>query len=82
MIGGGIIAFDYDKQVPVYGFGGTPKLPTYTKSTMDDCFPLNGNKDSPCCNDVGGILQAYVEAVPNIVFSGPTFIANVLNKAL
>lgn len=49
---------------------------------MDDCFPLNGNKDSPCCNDVGGILQAYVEAVPNIVFSGPTFIANVLNKAL
>ncbi|CAD8210187.1 unnamed protein product [Paramecium pentaurelia] len=81
-IGGGIIAFDYDKQVPVYGFGGTPKLPTYTKSTMDDCFPLNGNKDKPFCNDMEGILQAYIEAVPNIVFSGPTFIANVLNKAL
>ncbi|CAD8121959.1 unnamed protein product [Paramecium sonneborni] len=81
-IGGGIIAYDYDKQVPVYGFGGTPKLPNYTKNTMDDCFPLNGNKDNPFCNDVQGILQAYTEAVPKIVFSGPTFIANVLKKAL
>ncbi|CAK76117.1 unnamed protein product (macronuclear) [Paramecium tetraurelia] len=81
VIGGEIVAFDYDKEVPVYGFGGTPKLPTYTKNTMDDCFPINGNKDNSNCQDIKGILEAYVSAVPQIVFSGPTFIANVLSKA-
>lgn len=49
---------------------------------MDDCFPLNGNKDNACCQDVKGILEAYSNAVPHIVFSGPTFIANVLKTML
>lgn len=49
---------------------------------MDDCFPLNGNKDNPCCQDVKGILEAYTNAVPHIVFSGPTFIANLIKTML
>ena len=75
-----MIAFDHDKYVPVYGFGGTPKLPTYKKKTMDDCFPLNGNKEDPYCEDIPGILKAYEEAVPLIEFSGPTFVANILRE--
>lgn len=31
---------------------------------MDDCFPLNGNKDNPNCQDIKGILDAYANAVP------------------
>lgn len=55
-LGGIIISYDFDKLVPIYGFGGIPKLPTYTKKYVDDCFPLNGNEKNPCCKDVGGIL--------------------------
>lgn len=51
-IGGAIIAFDHDKSVPVYGFGGTPKLPNYTRNTMDDCFPLNGDAANPEVQDI------------------------------
>ena len=49
-LGGIIISFDYDQQIPLYGFGGSPKLPTYTKSYAEDCFPVNGIKDDPRCN--------------------------------
>lgn len=31
---------------------------------MDDCFPLNGNKENPLCEDISGILKAYHDAVP------------------
>jgi hypothetical protein len=48
-VGGIIISYDFDKEVPVYGFGGVPKLPGYTKPYAEDCFPINGNKDKPEC---------------------------------
>jgi hypothetical protein len=49
-LGGTIISYDYDKQIPVFGFGGIPKLPGYTKTYSDDCFPIAGNKENPFCN--------------------------------
>lgn len=45
-----ISSYDANKQIPLYGFGGVPKLPNYTKSYTDDCFPLNGNSENPTCN--------------------------------
>lgn len=65
-IGGAVISFDYDKKVPVYGFGGVPKMPKYTRNTMDECFPLNGDPQDPTCEDVAGILKAYAENVSHI----------------
>jgi len=35
--------------VPVFGFGGVPKLPTYKKAYSDNAFPLNGNIKEPFC---------------------------------
>ena len=42
-VGGILISYDSDKLVPAYGFGGVPKFPSYSRSYMDECFPLNGN---------------------------------------
>jgi hypothetical protein len=43
------VSYDFDKKVNLYGFGGVPKLPNYTKPYAEDCFPLNGNKEDPSC---------------------------------
>lgn len=48
-LGGVIMSYDFDKKVNLYGFGGVPKLPNYTKPYAEDCFPLNGNKEDPSC---------------------------------
>ena len=32
--------YDYDKLVPVYGFGGKPKMPNLTSSVVRHCFPV------------------------------------------
>lgn len=80
-LGGTIISFDHDKLVPVYGFGGVPKLANYTKSYAEDCFPVNGNKENPACKDITGIMDAYAAAVPHIEFSGPTFINSILKNS-
>lgn len=43
-----LLDYDYDKLVPVFGFGAIvnhPKFNTYGK--VHHCFPLNGNEDNP-----------------------------------
>lgn len=42
--------YDFDKMFPVYGFGGVPKY--MGLSTVNHCFPLNGNVEN---SDVAGI---------------------------
>lgn len=39
-----LLDYDYDKQVPVYGFGAEVSMPTFnSQAKVDHCFPLNGN---------------------------------------
>ncbi len=39
-----LLDYDYDKLVPVYGFGAKVSLPTFnTHGKVHQCFPLNGN---------------------------------------
>lgn len=39
-----LLDYDYDKLVPVYGFGAKVGLPTFnTNGLVHHCFPLNGN---------------------------------------
>lgn len=41
MVGGTVVQYDYDKKIPVFGFGGIPKF--MGTNTVSHCFPLNGN---------------------------------------
>lgn len=76
MVGGVVEPFDYDKQFPLYGFGGVPK---YSGATaVSHCFPLNGNAQNPFVAGVAGIIGAYRQTLPNIKFSGPTYFGPVL----
>jgi hypothetical protein len=63
-VGSIIISYDNDKNIPFFGFGGTPKMPTYTKNSMDDCFPINGNAQNPTVYEIEGMIEAYRKAVP------------------
>jgi hypothetical protein len=40
-----LLDYDYDKMVPVYGFGAKCSLPTFNSfGKVHHCFPLNGNE--------------------------------------
>ena len=47
-------------------------------STLLNLFQ-NFNPQNPYCQGVGGILQAYQSALPNIQLYGPTNFAPVIN---
>lgn len=51
-VGNTIVGYDFEKKIPIFGFGGVPKLPNYTKPYVEHCFPLNGNEENPFCNDI------------------------------
>lgn len=39
-----LLDYDYDKMVPVYGFGAKCSMPTFNSyGKVHHCFPLNGN---------------------------------------
>lgn len=38
-----LLDYDFDKLVPLYGFGAKVNMPTYqTNRKVHHCFPLNG----------------------------------------
>ena len=40
--------YDYDKLVPVYGFGAKVSHPTFSsEGKVHHCFPINGNEGNP-----------------------------------
>jgi hypothetical protein len=42
-----LLDYDYDKLVPVYGFGAKCNMPTFNSmGKVHHCFPLNGNEDN------------------------------------
>ncbi|KAM3138198.1 hypothetical protein pb186bvf_009661 [Paramecium bursaria] len=77
-----LINYDYDKKVPVYGFGCKPKLKTIRSDQVNQCFPLNDNLDDPEVNGLQGIVKVYRNAVQRLVFSGPTNLHFVIQKAM
>ena len=43
-----LLDYDYDKLVPVYGFGAKVKHPTLnTENKVHHCFPINCNIENP-----------------------------------
>ncbi|CAD8051228.1 unnamed protein product [Paramecium sonneborni] len=77
-----LLNYDYDKKVPVFGFGGIPSLPKFKKSSVDNCFPLNGNQSDPEVFGLDGIMNTYQTALNHIDLSGPTIFGPVIENAL
>mmetsp|Transcript_17602 Transcript_17602/g.19108 ORF Transcript_17602/g.19108 Transcript_17602/m.19108 type:complete len:339 (-) Transcript_17602:246-1262(-) len=70
--------YDTDKMYPVYGFGARLKNETgQFEAVAQHCFPVYGGGVE--VHGVDGILQAYRDAVKNVLFSGPTLFGPLLN---
>ncbi|CAK86273.1 unnamed protein product (macronuclear) [Paramecium tetraurelia] len=77
-----LINYDYDKKVPVYGFGCKPKFNVLNTNQTLHIFPLNDNPDDPEVYGLDGIVQVYKNAVQKMQLDGPTYIHPVLAKAM
>ena len=77
-----LLNYDYDKMVPVYGFGGKPKFPNLTSMQTMHCFPLNGKIDDPYCFGLEGIMEGYNYALHNSELSGPTLFCPILTEVM
>jgi len=61
-----LVNYDYDNQVPVYGFGCKPHLPLINTNQTLHCFPINGNPEAPELEGLGGIMDAYSNVLTQI----------------
>lgn len=75
-VGNILMPYDYDGQVPVYGFGG--KLPNGETS---HCFALNGNPGQPEVAGVPGVLGVYNSSFQWVALHGPTNFAPLIRQA-
>lgn len=73
-------AYDTDKLIPVYGFGGMS--PDLGYSTTSHMFPLTGDKENPFAYATKGVLDLYHDALPKIRLSGPTYFAPCINECV
>ncbi|KAL4859813.1 Copine-5 [Chlorella vulgaris] len=80
-VGAVLEGYDTDKQFPAFGFGAA--LPP--SGAANHCFPLNGMPGSPEVEGIQGILQAYRQALRQVVhsvrLSGPTLFAPIIAEA-
>jgi len=72
--------YDYDKMVPVYGFGATTNFPSLKSSSVLHCFPLTGNSKNTEVHGLDGIMDVYSTALTKLNFSGPTLFVPLLKE--
>jgi hypothetical protein len=69
--------------VPVYGFGAKVDYREINSGNHTlHCFPLSGLKEEHDLVKLEGILAAYRACLPNLIFSGPTFLAPILKQSI
>ncbi|XP_016122396.1 copine-1-like [Sinocyclocheilus grahami] len=67
--------YDTDKLFPAFGFGA--QVPPNFQVSHE--FPLNFNANSPYCQGVQGIVDAYRMVLPQIRLYGPTNFSPIIN---
>lgn len=75
-VGNILMPYDYDGQVPVYGFGG--RLPNGETS---HCFALTGNPAQPEVPGINGVMDAYKNSFTWVGLHGPTNFAPLIRQA-
>ncbi|CAD8099616.1 unnamed protein product [Paramecium primaurelia] len=74
-----LLNYDYDKKVAMYGFGAVPHLPNYNVNETEQCFPLTGDFQKPEVYGLEGLVNLYKQTLPNLQFSGPGCLGEILN---
>ena len=77
-----LLNYDYDKMVPVFGFGGKPRLPHFTFHEVLHCFPVTGYPQNPEVFGLEGIMGSYINIVNNVDLSGPTLFNPLIQEAM
>ena len=78
-----LLDYDYDKLVPVYGFGAKVKHPLLnTEKKVHHCFPINCNMENPNLYQLDEIVKAYRNIMPYLELSGSTKFAELLKEAM
>nr|XP_005169315.1 copine-1 isoform X2 [Danio rerio] len=67
--------YDSDKLFPAFGFGA--QVPPNFQVSHE--FPLNFNPNSPYCQGVEGIVNAYRSVLPQLRLYGPTNFSPIIN---
>lgn len=73
-----LINYDYDKMIPVYGFGGKP----FGEQKVNHFFSLNGDYENPDCFNIEGIMEAYTKSLYSTKLSGPTLFFPLISKIM
>ena len=73
-----LLCYDYDKKIPMYGFGGKPA----GTSHVSHCFPLAGAEDSNYADGLDGVMSVYQNCLNEVTLSSPTYFKNVLRKGM
>jgi len=81
-VGNIVLAYDTDKSVPVYGFGGKPHFPTLNQNQVSHCFPCSGNPAQTSAFGIEGIMQAYMHGIKHVELSGPTYFNPLITEAV
>jgi len=76
-----VLNYDFDQQVPCYGFGGKPHYPTLNMNTVSHCFPCSGNVNQQEVSGLQGIMDAYMYSLQSVELSGPTLFAPLITEA-
>jgi copine 1/2/3 len=71
-----LLCYDSDQKVPMYGFGGK------VGGVVSHCFHLNGDREDPYVYGLEGIIKTYKNAFKFVNLSGPTLLAQVLEKVI
>ena len=71
-----LLNYDSDKLVPMYGFGGK------IQGQVNHCFPLTFNYANTEVQGLGGMMQAYRNALTLVELSGPTLFSHVIRETV
>eukprot|EP00455_Lapot_gusevi_P035859 TRINITY_DN3975_c0_g2_i6.p1 TRINITY_DN3975_c0_g2~~TRINITY_DN3975_c0_g2_i6.p1 ORF type:complete len:523 (+),score=208.25 TRINITY_DN3975_c0_g2_i6:230-1570(+) len=80
MIGSIVAPYDSDQWFPMWGFGARIRMANGAEQTSH-CFPLTFDPSRPEVRGVQGMLDAYNNALNNVVLSGPTYFSEILSTA-
>lgn len=77
-----LLNYDWDQQVPVYGFGGKPRFPNLTSTQTLHCFPCTGDPNQAHVSGLKGIMGAYSNALKNVTLASPTLFAPLIRETM
>ncbi|KAM3142693.1 hypothetical protein pb186bvf_005077 [Paramecium bursaria] len=77
-----LIAYDYDKNIPCYGFGAVTAFPQLRSNETLHCFPMSGDPNNSEAQGVEGIEALYKYSLSKVTLSGPTYFAPIISESM